>query len=152
MVIVVMGYGEDISLDNFYRNLIIEKKIRLLITVMVEQKEHIKRWSETSEYHREELNEIKKDLVWVRKLLRMCLRDKTIDRTDLSRANRLWKQHKDDGRVFINDKDHMWELVDKSLKDNKKIKAIKYYRWYKDCGLREAKDAVDARQRLGLVG
>tara|TARA_Y100001963_G_scaffold142375_1_gene211863 strand:- start:739 stop:1131 length:393 start_codon:yes stop_codon:yes gene_type:complete len=74
-----------------------------------------------------------------------------IDGHDMNTLNRIWKlynTYKETGTVYDE-----WEEIDKELSNDRKINAIKIYRQHFNCGLREAKDAVDARQMKlkGLV-
>ena len=86
------------------------------------------------------------DLVWCRNILE-DVRDSGLvpDKTEFKMANLMWKKHT--GGVSKND-DVMWSLVDMLLtQDNPtKIGAIKIYRKFIDSTLRDAKEAVDARE------
>ena len=86
------------------------------------------------------------DLLWVRRILE-DVRDSGLfpDKTEFKMANLMWKKHS--GGVSKDD-DVMWSLVDMLLtQDNPtKIGAIKIYRKFIDSTLRDAKEAVDARE------
>ena len=60
-------------------------------------------------------------------------------------ANLIWKKY--NGGVKRNDED-MWELIDNYLtnENRSKISAIKILRRFTECNLKEAKEAVDARE------
>ena len=87
-----------------------------------------------------------KDLLWVRRILE-DVRDSGLvpDKTEFKMANLMWKKHS--GGVSKDD-NVMWSLVDMLLtqKNPSKIGAIKIYRKFIDSTLRDAKEAVDARE------
>ena len=60
-------------------------------------------------------------------------------------ANLIWKKY--NGGVKRND-EGMWELIDNYLthEQRSKISAIKILRRFTECNLKEAKEAVDARE------
>ena len=60
-------------------------------------------------------------------------------------ANLIWKKY--NGGVKRND-EGMWELIDNYLthEQRSKISAIKILRRFTECNLREAKEAIDARE------
>ena len=58
-------------------------------------------------------------------------------------ANLIWKKY--NGGVKKND-EAMWELIEYHIKGSMKISAIKLLRRFTECNLRDAKEAVDARQ------
>ena len=58
-------------------------------------------------------------------------------------ANLIWKKY--NGGVKRND-EGMWELIEYHIKNRMKISAIKLLRRFTECNLREAKEAIDARQ------
>jgi len=63
----------------------------------------------------------------------------------LLKANELWKKYSDmDYTSSV--EGEMWENIDELLNANKKINAIKVYKKWMKCDLREAKDVIDARQ------
>ena len=67
-----------------------------------------------------------------------------IDGHDMTTLNRVWKlynSYRETGKVYDE-----WEEIDKELSNDRKISAIKIYRQHFNSGLREAKEAVDARQ------
>jgi len=87
-----------------------------------------------------------KDLIWCRRILE-DVRDSGLvpDKTEFKMANLMWKKHS--GGVSKDD-DVMWSLVDVLLtqENPSKIGAIKIYRKFIDSTLRDAKEAVDARE------
>ncbi len=87
-----------------------------------------------------------KDLIWCQRLI-TDVKDSGLvpDKTEFTMANLMWKKY--NGGVSKND-DVMWSLVDMLLtQDNpSKIGAIKIYRKFIDSTLRDAKEAVDARE------
>ena len=86
------------------------------------------------------------DLLWCRKILE-DVRDSGLvpNKEEFNMANLMWKKHS--GGVKSDDK-VMWSLIDMLLtQDNpSKIGAIKIYRKFIDSTLRDAKEAVDARE------
>ena len=60
-------------------------------------------------------------------------------------ANLIWKKY--NGGVKRNDED-MWELIDNYLtnENRSKISAIKILRRFTECNLKDAKEAIDARE------
>lgn len=87
--------------------------------------------------------EVINDMDWVKRKIEDLNGGIVLDRIDLGTANRLWKQYSVDGLEM--DGETMWEIIDKSLEVGNKIAAIKLHRKFTGSGLREAKDAVDAR-------
>ena len=86
------------------------------------------------------------DLLWCRRILE-DVRDSGLvpDKTEFKMANLMWKKHS--GGVSKDD-DVMWSLVDVLLtqENPSKIGAIKIYRKFIDSTLRDAKEAIDARE------
>ena len=58
-------------------------------------------------------------------------------------ANLIWKKY--NGGVKRND-EGMWKLIEYHIKNQMKISAIKLLRRFTECNLRDAKEAIDARQ------
>ena len=58
-------------------------------------------------------------------------------------ANLIWKKY--NGGVKRND-EGMWELIEYHIKSKTKISAIKILRRFTECNLKDAKEAIDARQ------
>ena len=58
-------------------------------------------------------------------------------------ANLIWKKY--NGGVKRND-EGMWELIEYHIKNSMKISAIKLLRRFTECNLKDAKEAIDARQ------
>ena len=87
-----------------------------------------------------------KDLPWCKRLL-SDVKDSGLvpDKEDFKMANLMWKKHT--GGVSKDD-DVMWSIIDMLLtqQNPSKIQAIKIYRKFVDSTLRDAKEAVDARE------
>ena len=90
-----------------------------------------------------ELNVIN-DMDWVKRKIEYLVHDSSLTSGDFHTANRLWKKY---SNSEIPKDDDEWEYIDMCLKDKRKISAIKVYRKIHGCGLREAKEAIDERQR-----
>jgi len=88
--------------------------------------------------------EVINDMDWVKRKIEYLVHDSSLTSGDFHTANRLWKKY---SNSEIPKDDDAWEYIDMCLKDNRKISAIKEYRKWKLCGLREAKEAIDERQR-----
>jgi hypothetical protein len=84
------------------------------------------------------------DMDWVKRKIDYLVHDSSLTSGDFHTANRLWKKY---SNTEIPEDDDGWEYIDMCLKDNRKISAIKVYRELHNCGLREAKEAIDERQR-----
>ena len=65
------------------------------------------------------------------------------NREEFTMANLIWKKY--NGGVKRND-EGMWELIEYHIKNQMKISAIKLLRRFTECNLRDAKEAIDARQ------
>ena len=64
----------------------------------------------------------------------------------MNSLNRVWRtynKYKKDGLIISE-----WDGIDECIKRGEKISAIKEYRRKHNCGLKEAKDAVDSRQEM----
>ena len=86
--------------------------------------------------------EVINDMKWTKRKIENWEGGIVPDRIDLSMANRLWIKYS-----LLGIREHnMWDYIDSCLKDNRKIEAIKTYREYMKCGLREAKNVIDARE------
>ena len=87
------------------------------------------------------------DLIWCKRLLG-DVKDSGLvpDKTEFKMANLMWKKYATSG--VKKDDDALWSIIDELLtrEDPSKIQAIKMYRKFIKCGLREAKEAVDARE------
>ena len=94
--------------------------------------------------------EVINDMDWVKRKIEDWKAGRVPDRIDLGTANRLWKKY---SNSKIPKGDDEWEYIDMCLKDKRKISAIKVYRKIHGCGLREAKNAIDAREmkNKGLI-
>ena len=65
------------------------------------------------------------------------------NREEFIMANLIWKKY--NGGVKRND-EGMWELIEYHIKNQTKISAIKILRRFTECNLKDAKEAIDARQ------
>ena len=65
------------------------------------------------------------------------------NKEEFTMANLIWKKY--NGGVKRND-EGMWELIEYHIKNQMKISAIKLLRRFTECNLRDAKEAIDARQ------
>ena len=94
------------------------------------------------------VTESEEDKLWVWD--RMCDYDGGIVPVvgQLKKANLLWKKYSDKD-LMIDE----WEYIDQCLSEGKLIPAIKEYRNMKNCGLKEAKEVIEAREMKlkGLV-
>ena len=88
--------------------------------------------------------EVINDMDWVKRKIEYLVHDSSLTSGDFHTANRLWKKY---SNSEIPKDDDAWEYIDMCLKDKRKISAIKEYRKYFQCGLREAKEAIDTRER-----
>ena len=86
--------------------------------------------------------EVINDMDWVKRKIEDFEAGNVPDKIDLGTANRLWKQYSVDGV----DEETMWELIDSTLEAGNKIASIKLHRKFTGSGLREAKNAIDARE------
>ena len=95
--------------------------------------------------------EVINDMDWVKRKIQDLEGGIVLDRIDLGTANRLWKQYSLVGLDM--DEETMWELIDSTLEAGNKIASIKLHRKFTGSGLREAKNAVDAREmkNKGLI-
>jgi uncharacterized membrane protein YkoI len=91
--------------------------------------------------------EVINDMDWVKRKIEYLKGGRVLDRMDYGVANRLWKQY---SNSEIPKGDDEWEYIDMCLKDKRKIQAIKTYRQLHDCGLREAKNAIDDRMMKNI--
>ena len=93
--------------------------------------------------------EVINDMKWTKRKIENWEGGIVPDRIDLSMANRLWIKYS-----LLGIREHnQWEYIDSCLKDGNKIEAIKTYRKLHDCGLREAKNTIEAREmkNKGLI-
>ena len=93
--------------------------------------------------------EVLNDMKWVKRKIEDWEANRVPDRIDLGTANRLWKEYSVDGV----DEETMWTLIDETLEAGNKIASIKLHRKFTGSGLREAKNAIDAREmkNKGLI-
>jgi hypothetical protein len=82
------------------------------------------------------------DMDWVKRKIEDLEGGVVLDGDHMRVANNLWKRYSIDD-VLEQD---LWRYIDKCLTKGNKIEAIKTYRQLHGCGLREAKDACDARE------
>jgi ribosomal protein L7/L12 len=89
------------------------------------------------------------DMDWVKRQIEYSEAGVVIRKSKFKHANLLWKRYSDTGIT----KDNIWELIDHCIDSKRKISAIKEYRKYFKCGLREAKEAIETREanNKGLV-
>ena len=83
------------------------------------------------------------DMGWIKRKIEDASGGIVLSRKDLIMANTLWKRYSDVGMT----KDTMWDYIDYCCMRQRKIQAIKTYRQFTNCGLREAKDTIDERLR-----
>ena len=86
-----------------------------------------------------------KDLIWCKRLLSDVKESGLVpDKIEFKMANLMWKKY---GSGVKLDDDVVWSLIDMLLTQEtpSKIQAIKIYRRFVESTLREAKEAIDAR-------
>ena len=87
-----------------------------------------------------------KDLIWCQRLI-SDVKDSGLvpDKEEFTMANLLWKKYNNSVEPT---NENMWKLIDGMLTQQNptKIGAIKMYRRFIDCTLKEAKEMVDARE------
>ena len=87
-----------------------------------------------------------KDLIWCQRLL-TDVKDSGLvpSKEEFIMANLMWKKYNNSVEPM---NENMWELIDGMLtqENPSKIGAIKMYRRFIDCTLKEAKEMVDARE------
>ena len=87
-----------------------------------------------------------KDLIWCKRLLDDVQNSGLVpDKIEFKMANLMWKKYGNGVKV---DDDVVWSLIDMLLtqENPSKIQAIKIYRRFVESTLREAKEAIDARE------
>ena len=89
-----------------------------------------------------------KDLLWCQRLI-SDVKDSGLvpDKQEFIMANLMWKKYSGSNNVEPTN-ENMWQLIDGMLTQENptKIGAIKLYRRFIDCTLKEAKEMVDARE------
>ena len=89
------------------------------------------------------------DLIWVQRLL-TDVKDSGLvpDKQEFIMANLMWKKYGFLPTERKSMEENMWKLIDSMLTQENptKIGAIKMYRRFIDCTLKEAKEMVDARE------
>ena len=83
------------------------------------------------------------DFIWSCKTLDNVKGGLVPNREEFIMANLIWKKY--NGGVKRND-EGMWELIEYHIKGSMKISAIKILRRFTECNLKDAKEAIDARQ------
>ena len=87
-----------------------------------------------------------KDLIWCQRLV-SDVKDSGLvpSKEEFTMANLMWKKYNNNVEPT---NENMWELIDGMLTQQNptKIGAIKLYRRFIDCTLKEAKEMVDARE------
>ena len=87
-----------------------------------------------------------KDLLWIRNML-SDVKDGGLvpDKQEFIMANLLWKKY---SNGVLTEDEGMWSLIDELLTQEtpSKIGAIKIYRRFVGSNLRDAKEAIDARE------
>ena len=83
------------------------------------------------------------DFIWSCKTLDNVKGGLVPNRDEFIMANLIWKKY--NGGVKRND-ECMWELIEYHIKGQMKISAIKLLRRFTECNLKDAKEAIDARQ------
>ena len=83
------------------------------------------------------------DFIWSCKTLDNVKGGLVPNREEFIMANLIWKKY--NGGVKRND-EGMWELIEYHIKGQMKISAIKLLRRFTECNLKDAKEAIDARQ------
>ena len=90
-----------------------------------------------------------KDLIWCQRLL-TDVKDSGLvpDKQEFIMANLMWKKYDGLPTERKSTEENMWKLIDSMLTQENptKIGAIKMYRRFIDCTLKEAKEMVDARE------
>ena len=90
-----------------------------------------------------------KDLIWCQRLL-TDVKDSGLvpDKQEFIMANLMWKKYGFLPTERKSTEENMWKLIDSMLTQENptKIGAIKMYRRFIKCTLREAKEMVDARE------
>ena len=91
----------------------------------------------------------KKDLHWCQRLI-SDVKDSGLvpDKQEFIMANLMWKKYDFKPTDRKSTEENMWKLIDGMLTQENptKIGAIKMYRRFIDCTLKEAKEMVDARE------
>ena len=98
----------------------------------------------TSDFHENYTDD--KDLIWCKRLLSDVKESGLVpDKIEFKMANLMWKKY---GSGVKLDDDVVWSLIDMLLTQEtpSKIQAIKIYRRFVESTLREAKEAIDARE------
>ena len=90
-----------------------------------------------------------KDLIWCQRLLTDVKESGLVpDKQEFIMANLMWKKYGFLPTERKSMEENMWKLIDGMLTQENptKIGAIKMYRRFIDCTLKEAKEMVDARE------
>ena len=86
--------------------------------------------------------EVINDMDWVKRQIEDASGGIRIRRDKLKQANLLWDKYSAAGIT----EDNIWKVIDHCIDSKRKINAIKEYRKFFQCGLREAKEAIDTRE------
>jgi len=135
-----MNYGKNILKMHNHDN-IIEKLINLTERVNTSDFYEIYTDGKRARDH-------DKDLIWCKRLLDDVKNSGLVpDKQEFIMANLMWKKYSGSKNVEPTN-ENMWELIDGMLTQENptKIGAIKMYRRFIDCTLKEAKEMVDARE------
>jgi ribosomal protein L7/L12 len=105
---------------------------------------------ETRASHSSSELEVLNDMDWVKRQIEDLSGGIVLDKIELLMANLYWKKYS--SGVESTDK-QLWSVIDHHIEAGYKISAIKMYRRFIDSGLRDAKNAVDAREmkNKGLI-
>ena len=90
-----------------------------------------------------------KDLIWIQRLLTDVKESGLVpDKQEFIMANLMWHKYGFLPTERKSTEENMWKLIDGMLTQENptKIGAIKMYRRFIDCTLKEAKEMVDARE------
>ena len=101
----------------------------------------------TSDFHENYTDD--KDLIWCKRLLDDVENSGLVpDKQEFIMANLMWKKYDFKPTDRKSMKENMWKLIDGMLiqENPTKIGAIKMYRRFVKSTLKEAKEAVDARE------
>ena len=94
-------------------------------------------------------HDIEKDLIWCQRLISDVRESGLVpSKEEFIMANLMWKKYNFLPTDRKSTEENMWKLIDGMLTQENptKIGAIKMYRRFIDCTLKEAKEMVDARE------
>jgi len=89
------------------------------------------------------------DMNWVKRQIEDASGGIVIRKSKFKHANLLWDKYSEAGIT----EENIWEIIDHCIDSKRKISAIKEYRKFFQCGLREAKEAIETREmnNKGLI-